>query len=359
MYNFLRNYGLVAAVCCGASPAFAADMDPVFADDANMLKPIELGTGWYLRGDIGYNIDGAQFRDLNFDVIEDRTEQGDFGERLSYGVGAGLQITPNIRVDITGDRLSHYNTEFRAYRGIAGVRQTPVTNVTTTTTLLPGSTITSTVIGAGGLPITSTSTSPDVIQESTSISEVDREVIFDRYGQVLSSNCVNLSTATVVSADQNCPSVGSTVVPINGTTNTVNDFSLWSVLANAYYDAPNPTPFTPYVGAGGGLTRAVLDYSQTVTCDPTDTEDCRMPNGAGDPNDSNIVTLAGTSAKWLPTLALSAGVAYDITPKVKFDLGYKYTHIFGTDELFADAGFEADDSIQVHSVRAGVRVSTW
>ncbi|MDZ7823235.1 MAG: hypothetical protein U5K75_03785 [Ahrensia sp.] len=43
----------------------AADIDGVvYADDANFVKPAELGSSWYLRGDLRYNFNQRQERRL-------------------------------------------------------------------------------------------------------------------------------------------------------------------------------------------------------------------------------------------------------------------------------------------------------
>src|ERR1700722_495855 len=45
----------LAAILLPLSPVHAADYDPpIYVDQAPDYKPVEVGSGWYLRGDVGY-----------------------------------------------------------------------------------------------------------------------------------------------------------------------------------------------------------------------------------------------------------------------------------------------------------------
>ena len=61
MSQFRSRISSAAALLLLASTsAIAADADEIiFVDDANFIKPAELGSSWNLRGEIGYNIDGT------------------------------------------------------------------------------------------------------------------------------------------------------------------------------------------------------------------------------------------------------------------------------------------------------------
>ncbi|MBO0903993.1 outer membrane protein [Jiella sonneratiae] len=46
-----------SAVVAAGGTSFAADLDPIYApiyQDVPEVQPVEIGTGWYLRGDVGY-----------------------------------------------------------------------------------------------------------------------------------------------------------------------------------------------------------------------------------------------------------------------------------------------------------------
>ncbi|ONK25338.1 hypothetical protein BLX87_00060 [Bacillus sp. VT-16-64] len=75
---------------------------------------------------------------------------------------------------------------------------------------------------------------------------------------------------------------------------------LWEAMANAYVDLGNYYGITPYVGGGIGFANVNYDYQGPV--------DARLKSG-------------GTNRfEW----ALMAGIAVDITPRLKLDLGYRY-----------------------------------
>ena len=57
MNKLLRAVLPIALVAAGAMPSYAADYDPPIVIDAvDDYVPVEVGNGWYLRGDLGYSI---------------------------------------------------------------------------------------------------------------------------------------------------------------------------------------------------------------------------------------------------------------------------------------------------------------
>ncbi|WP_265517688.1 outer membrane protein [Nitratireductor luteus] len=96
-----------------AAPALAADYDPpIIIDDAPQHVPVEIGSGWYLRGDIGYSVeteprgnveyrtfDGVSYSDNSF---ADTRLSNDF----NFGLGVGYSFTDMIRADVTLDRFT-------------------------------------------------------------------------------------------------------------------------------------------------------------------------------------------------------------------------------------------------------------
>lgn len=99
----LAMLALCAAAMGAATSARSADMDPVYADVPE-TTPVEYGSGWYLRGDIGtfhaagtgsYGVGGS----------------GDIGgislfEDVSPSVGAGYIFNDNLRGDISVTQYS-------------------------------------------------------------------------------------------------------------------------------------------------------------------------------------------------------------------------------------------------------------
>jgi len=95
-----------------ALPVFAADYEPPIIVDQQVEEvPVEVGSGWYLRGDIGYNAaveadGGFDFR--AFDPATGITSPSSFDtatldEGLTYGIGFGYHFTDMLRADFTFD----------------------------------------------------------------------------------------------------------------------------------------------------------------------------------------------------------------------------------------------------------------
>ena len=108
-----------------------------------------------------------------------------------------------------------------------------------------------------------------------------------------------------------------------------------SVMANGYVDLGTYAGFTPYIGAGVGATNVQWDDLKTrATC----------VDGAGvcgDTSQGDPVRNPGEES-WRFTYALMAGASYDLTNRVKLDIGYRYSDIDGG-KMFgyndADASF--------------------
>lgn len=102
---------ILLALCATATSAgmsSAADLGPIYAGmiaSAPELRPVEIGTGWYLRGDVGYEIeadyDGAlAFTDRfgepgrPFDTLR-------LSDTVTFGGGIGYRFTEYLRGDVT------------------------------------------------------------------------------------------------------------------------------------------------------------------------------------------------------------------------------------------------------------------
>lgn len=86
-----------------AGSAQAADLDQVlYASpvEQDVIKPVEIGSGWYLRGDIAYvPSDKVRARIKGEEWLG--SERGDTKATAAYSGGIGYQFTDNIRGDIT------------------------------------------------------------------------------------------------------------------------------------------------------------------------------------------------------------------------------------------------------------------
>lgn len=86
---------ICAVALFAVAPAFAADYDPpIIIEDAPEWVPVEVGSGWYLRGDISYNVSKPVY---DFDFLGQKTDNLRFGG----GVGFGYHFTDYFRADVT------------------------------------------------------------------------------------------------------------------------------------------------------------------------------------------------------------------------------------------------------------------
>jgi opacity protein-like surface antigen len=105
MFAKWRALNLSAVALAGfsvASVASAADLDAVGYEPVVEAQPVEVGSGWYLRGDLGYNISsktGLTARDQFGNSV---SESFDLDKNFVPSVGIGYQFTDYLRADVTG-----------------------------------------------------------------------------------------------------------------------------------------------------------------------------------------------------------------------------------------------------------------
>ena len=101
--------GLVAVAT--SAPALAADLLPPPPPMAPPI-PVDVGSGWYLRGDVGVGIlDFDTFKGVDFvDGVVQPPPPGGFrldsksvGDQVFVGIGVGYQFNNWLRADITGE----------------------------------------------------------------------------------------------------------------------------------------------------------------------------------------------------------------------------------------------------------------
>lgn len=142
-------------------------------------------------------------------------------------------------------------------------------------------------------------------------------------------------------------------------------------LVNFYYDLRNSTRFTPYVGAGVGVTyRHVSRESveNAVCFDTTNTDpgtDGAYPIGYC-PNTTALprtytVTDEDTVARWDIAAAAMTGFTYAITDDILWDNGYRFlwqngTIVTNTATLTGTSRVEIGDITQ-HQFRTGIRLN--
>lgn len=271
----------LAALMGLAAPAQAADLDEIiYAKELPVTKPVEIGSGWYLRGDLGYSTKtrGVATSYSAFTAGSPATytstpyNSSSLSGDWSGSLGVGYNFTDYLRADVSFD------------------------------------------YSRGRFNGTTSSTLP----------------------------CAGLAAGTCSSAD-------------------TQTFEQYGLMANAYVDLGTFVGFTPYVGAGAGVTRVTWNqYTNDLTCVSATGNLC----GATAATDR---TRGGTQS-WRFTYALMGGVSYDLSKDLKLDLGYRYSRIKGGNQSGFDStnvaagatGFQVQDNgFTKHEVRVGLRYNLW
>jgi len=129
------------------------------------------------------------------------------------------------------------------------------------------------------------------------------------------------------------------------------DYKATGIMANGYVDLATLAGFTPYLGAGLGVTQLRWsDVSLTTTC---------VAGAAACSGAAAVTQSFDGDSSWRFTYALMAGVSYDMTERLKLDFGYRYSQIADGD-MFGSSDIDGfDDGLGRHEVRAGLRLSLW
>jgi opacity protein-like surface antigen len=130
---------LAAIVFLPLTPAVAADYDPpIYVDQAPDYKPVEVGSGWYLRGDVGYAV--------NHRYDESSNNPGFSSSRTLFDadIGMGYHFNDYLRADLNLGILPSNKFGDSIDTTCAGSTTTTIVNNTTGTitsqTTVPGTT---------------------------------------------------------------------------------------------------------------------------------------------------------------------------------------------------------------------------
>lgn len=146
---------LLAATLVPAA-GHAADYDPpIYVEEAPEYVPVEIGSGWYLRGDIGYAFASSSNGDFTYRTFDTTTatygssqfNATNLNGGFSYGGGFGYRFNDWLRADMTVDR---FNIRFNGDTSSAIPCSSDVAYVGTTCRSESSSTVTATSIMANG-----------------------------------------------------------------------------------------------------------------------------------------------------------------------------------------------------------------
>ena len=316
----IRSCLLAAALAAQFSPAFAADYDPpIVVDDAPEYQPVEVGSGWYLRGDIGYAF-SKSYKDIDYDANNSFSELAPFAPTDAFSfsddqttvtgnVGVGYHFNDYLRADIDFGIMQPDKYEIRGIRpdNCGGTQRVTVQ-----------------ALDAGGA-----ANGPPTVTDTAATRDCD-------------------STAGAKTTS-------------------------WTGTANAYVDLGTYVGLTPYVGAGVGVIRTKTRASAGKTCigtnsgavpdaDPatenTTTEFICEGQTESDVDDVTRASYEKTNYDLL--YSLSAGLSYRMGANTSLDVGYQYTMAPSVEYLTADPdGVHQRKGIDYHQIRVGLRYDLW
>ncbi|MCP1200107.1 outer membrane protein [Notoacmeibacter sp. MSK16QG-6] len=122
----------------------------------------------------------------------------------------------------------------------------------------------------------------------------------------------------------------------------------WTFLVNGFFDFGTFARITPYVGAGAGIAYTDYGVYTETECTDSGTYSCTFPG-----------TLYSDvrEREFHFAYQLSAGASYDLTDKLKLDLGYRLFGIPGAKQVVRDGdGVKFEDSTLQHQIRVGLRL---
>ncbi|MEM9999448.1 MAG: outer membrane beta-barrel protein [Pseudomonadota bacterium] len=309
-----RISSAAALVLLASTSAIAADADEIiFVDDANFIKPAELGSSWYIRGEIGYNFAGTHDTTSTGNPATTILSDNNFMDKTHFSAGFGYRVNPFLRIDANLGRLA-------------------------------GSDATSSqlVYNAAGAP---PGTDPDLIIDPTD------PVPCNGYGEF-----VDVSTGVTFLDDD---------FITNCIRNDSVEYDTVYTMVNAYIDLPQVGRFQPFVGGGIGVGRvSYREETNGYDCVPRAAdvreEGCRAYGVADQPPANEAYSqpgdvLEGVSYRF--GYQLAAGMGYALTENTMIDATYRYTN-FGSGDFDAQVGSAlSSDGYSTHQVNLGFRYS--
>ena len=317
MTSLMLGLGLVAA---SAGVAAAADWNNggesykryggAAAVPVPAPAPVPMSSAdWYVRGDLNFPIGSSGSLDTTgvnpaFDV----KRPDDMPRYFGGSIGVGRYITPSIRAEMAID----YRSQQRMASGAVTYAQ---------------------VVRSAGTPIT------------VSVPATLTTPAFNVLQSVTLTNHYSVNDAEEAR-------VGN-----------------YAAMLNFYYDLKDPSyrGFTPYVGAGVGISMHTLRRSNAINarCLSQDIDYAAVPvagipatSATGSCSDFQTQGTASGTAYGLAG-ALMAGLGYEISPGVTWDTGYRFMYQNGhvsvsRDALTGPSIINIGDRID-HEIRTGVR----
>jgi opacity protein-like surface antigen len=178
------------------------------------------------------------------------------------------------------------------------------------------------------------------------------DVIVDYFNPISSSGPGPSITCTTRISDE--PTAGGGTVPVVTATDQCtprghSSIQRWDVLGNGYVDLGTWYGFTPYVGAGVGVS--ILRESGTVNYFMSN----GLPYQVTTDGFSFNLDHSQSAMRYQFAWALMVGTSYALTSHALLDVGYRYLNL-GTLSSFPNAsGQISTHSVNDHELRIGIR----
>jgi opacity protein-like surface antigen len=123
----------------------------------------------------------------------------------------------------------------------------------------------------------------------------------------------------------------------------------WDLLANGYLDLGTWDGFTPYIGAGAGVSWARTNQSVNFTLGNN------VPCQASCAMGGNDFDRSQSSMTYRFAWAAMAGVAIAMTDHAQLDVGYRFLDLGPITGISPVTGTSVTQRVRANEVRAGVR----
>ena len=309
----------MSGLLSGISFAADDDIDILLAPESTL---VEVGSGWYLRGDITATVNAARIIENSSVALPGGgTNESDtnFRDMIGFGIGFGYRLTNSFRVDAT---LNHFlSGESTSFRQLSEAEK---------------------------------GTDPLVVTDTQGL---------DPFNDTAEGRCggwyINPGSGSELSKYiENCSSFDEA------------SYNTFSLMGNGYFDLQPFGKFQPFVGAGVGIAR--VRWQETIggtICAPRNPESivegCNGQSGTDQPAPNTVYKYGGIKqggVDYRLAYSLTAGFGYRINDHLVLDASYRFMGVGNTMGITgggAKAQAAAKNGFGMHQINFGLRYEIW
>jgi opacity protein-like surface antigen len=299
MFSKLKPFAVLALLTSFIAPVMAADNDLIIPAQQEDYVPVEIGSGWYIRGDIGVNFGGRHNSD-QYDLAPVNFNNS-YRDALNIGAGFGYRFNDMFRADATIDHI--FDSSFGSAQIVAP---------------------TGPCLGRG-----------EYIDLGTGTAY---------FGPYAISNCLREDKATYTT-NLFMANLYTDLATVSGFTPFVG-----AGLGMARISWTEETNSITCIPVDGTLHREGCVAGGTIA-QPGLNEVYTEPG------------VVNNGTDWRVAFSLSAGLAYQLTKNVIVDTSYKFTSVGGGTGSIpygsTPGSSMAEDGFGLHQVKMGLRYEIW